>query len=498
MEATAQQLAQKYLVARHQHPAWLLLAAHRAPLVLSCLQTLFEESRDGVDFDDAQQSLSETLAQYANTLDDDAREQDAVSLARKELKDWIKKGLVIERSNRLFATDALEVALGFVQALDGRIMTSSASRLSVVQREIENLEANLNPDPKSRVRHIQRKIDELKHELAEAEAGKIQVLTEAEAAEGIREVFNLATGLRADFRRVEDSWREADHRLRHSIISDNNHRGTIVDKLLDGHDNLLETPEGRVFHGFQQQLGRSIELDDMKVRIRTILRHPVTPKALTSQQQSDLRFLVMRLVKESATVIQARARIERDVKGFIKSGLAAEHHRVGHLLTEIFHNATEMDWGRSSLRSRPGPLPPIGISLSGLPVVERLRFKSLDQGADPMLELDQQHTDLREIEDDFWQSFDGLDREALLRDTLSALEHSTTPLSLSELVRVLPPTHDLETLSMWLSMAREADLPISTTQEEIDITENGSAVIRFRVPLVHMDAKAFKDIEWEL
>jgi len=268
MEATAEQLAQKYLVARHQHPAWLLLAAHRAPLVLSCLQTLFEESRDGVDFDDAQQSLSETLAQHANTLDDDARAQDAVKLARTELKDWIKKGLVIERNNRLFATDALEVALGFVQALDGRIMTSSASRLSVVQREIENLEANLNPDPKSRVRHIQRKIDELKQELAEAEAGNIQMLTEAEAAEGIREVFNLATGLRADFRRVEDSWREADRRLRHSIISENNHRGTIVDKLLDGHDSLLETPEGRVFHGFQQQLGRSLELENMKVRIR--------------------------------------------------------------------------------------------------------------------------------------------------------------------------------------------------------------------------------------
>lgn len=498
MEATAQQLAQKYLVARHQHPAWLLLAAHRAPLVLSCLQTLFEESREGVDFDDAQQSLSETLAQYANTLDDEVREQDPVSLARKELKDWIKKGLVIERSNRLFATDALEVALGFVQALDGRIMTSSASRLSVVQREIENLEANLNPDPKSRVRHIQRKIDELKHELAEAEAGNIQVLTEAEAAEGIREVFNLATGLRADFRRVEDSWREADRRLRHSIISGNNHRGTIVDKLLDGHDTLLETPEGRVFHGFQQQLGRSIELDDMKVRIRTILRHPITPKALTSQQQNDLRFLVMRLVKESATVIQARARIERDVKGFIKSGLAAEHHRVGHLLAEIFQQATEMDWGRSSLRSRPSPLPPVAVNLSGLPVVERIRFKSLDQGADQTLELDQQHTDLSDIEDEFWQSLDGLDREALLRDTLSALEKSPSPLCLSELTHLLSPTHDLETLSMWLSMAREADLPISATQEEIDIIENGSAVIRFRVPLVHMDAKAFKDIEWEL
>jgi len=224
----------------------------------------------------------------------------------------------------------------------------------------------------------------------------------------------------------------------------------------------------------------------------------VTPKALTSQQQNDLRFLVMRLVKESVTVIQARARIERDVKGFIKSGLAAEHHRVGHLLTELFQHATEMEWERSSLRSRPSPLPPIAISLSGLPVVERIRFKSLAQGADPTLELDQQHTNLHDIEDDFWQSLHGLDRDALLRETLSTLEKSPSPLRLSELARLLPPTHDLETLSMWLSMARQADLPISETQEEIDITDNDNATIRFRVPLVQMNADAFKNIDWEL
>ncbi|MEN1342134.1 DUF3375 family protein, partial [Pseudomonas aeruginosa] len=94
---------------------------------------------------------------------------------------------------------------------------------------------------------------------------------------GIREVYNLATSLRADFRRVEDSWREADRALRQSIISEQSHRGEIVDRLLDGQDALLNTPEGRVFESFQQQLRQSAELEVMRERLRTILRHPAVP-----------------------------------------------------------------------------------------------------------------------------------------------------------------------------------------------------------------------------
>ena len=36
-----------YIHVRHQHPARQLLGARRAPLILSCLQTLFEESQNG-------------------------------------------------------------------------------------------------------------------------------------------------------------------------------------------------------------------------------------------------------------------------------------------------------------------------------------------------------------------------------------------------------------------------------------------------------------------
>ena len=497
MEAEIRERTDAYIHARHHHPAWQLLAARRAPLILSCLQTLFEQSQDGVGLDDALRALAEMLADHANTGEFEIANEDFAAQARKELRSWIKLSLVVEREGRVNPTDAFEEALRFVTALGGRIMTSTASRLSVVQREIEDLESSLNPDPRSRTVYLRHKLADLERELAAIEQGQFVVLQGAEAAERIREVYALATSLRADFRRVEDSWREADRQLRQTIVSEQTHRGEIVDKLLDGHDHLLDSAEGRVFHVFHQQLGHSIELDNMKQRLRTILRHPATQSALTHVQQVELRWLIMRLVKESAAVIRARARSERDVKGFLKTGLAAEHHRVGALLNDIFQQALNMDWGSQSLRRKGGPLPPVAIAHGALPVVERLLFKSLDENGPRELALDRQPVGLEEVEEDFWSAFDGLDRHALLQQTLELLRKTDAPLGIGGLARSLPPTHDLETIALWLSLAREADVPVGRERETVEVLAKEGARLRFHVPRIELTAKAVARLDWE-
>lgn len=498
MQEDTQLRTQSYILARHQHAAWRLLLSPRAPLVLSCLQTLFEQSRDDILFDDALQMLASTLTQHANNDEFGSISDDPAGDARRELRSWIRRGLIVEREGRLVATDALQKALQFVDGLNDRIMTSTASRLATVQREIENLETRLNPDAQSRADHIKGRIKALEQELSEVEAGHFEVLRGAEAAEGIREVFNLATSLRADFRRVEDSYREADRTLRQFIVGEQHHRGEIVDKLLDGHDDLLETAEGQVFHGFYQQLGRSVELDNMKHRLRTILKHPAAGNALTRHQQDDLRWLVIRLVGESATVIRARARSERDVKGFLKTGLAAEHHRVGELLNEILGEALHVDWASHTVRKSDSSLPPVAISVSGLPSVDRLRFKSAEHDAKGELQLGEQAMSLNDIEDDFWRAFDGLNREALFQDTLQLLTVTDQAMSISDLASHLPPTHDLETVALWLSMVREADLPVNTSRESVEVTDYSGIKLRFDVPKVALTSDALKAIDREL
>lgn len=499
MEESSQNRAEKYISARNQHAAWILLASRRAPLLLGCLRALFEKAHDGIAVEDAIQALSGMLLTYAsNDLYEIDRENVQLQAGR-ELREWIKRRLIVERDGRVYATDALEVAIQFVESLDSRIMTSTASRLSVVQREIESLETNLNPSPASRIASLRRRIKDLEHELAQAEAGRVMVLDEAQAIEGIREVYTLAMGLRADFRRVEDSWREADRTLRQSIISAQYNRGEIVDRLLDGQDLLLNTPEGRVFDSFQQQLRQSSDLDTMRERLRTILSHPSASKALQRGQQQELRWLVLRLVQESQAVLQARARSERDVKGFMKTGMAAEHHRVGHLLNELLNLALKLDWQSQPVRRQTIPLPPVGVVLTGVPAVERLRFKALDDEEQGAPDLSSQSAGLGQIGDEFWDAFDGLDREALIRDTLRVLAEQKRPLSLSELTAVLPPVHDLETFALWLAMAREAGIEIVNEQREaIELTDAEQCRWRFNVPFAQLDSNALKGINWEL
>ncbi len=60
--------------------------------------------------------------------------------ARRELRQWVKRGLIVERNGQLLATDALQRALLFLDSLEVQTMTSTASRLATVQRAIEDLE----------------------------------------------------------------------------------------------------------------------------------------------------------------------------------------------------------------------------------------------------------------------------------------------------------------------------------------------------------------------
>ena len=271
-----------------------------------------------------------------------------------------------------------------------------------------------------------------------------------------------------------------------------------MDQLLDGHANLLNTQEGRVFDSFHQQLSQQTELTEMRQRIRQILAHPAAGKALDGLQHSTLRLLVQQLIKEAKVVQAVRARSEREVSQFMKTGQAAENQRVGQLLNDVLEQALRIDWQRQAVRRQSAPLPPLGVALGSVPLVERLRTKSLDGGAQAALLLTTAYTDLGQMDSEFWQAFEGLDRDALVQRTLQTLADRGQPMTLAELAAALPPgEHDLETFALWLAMAREAGVELQPGEEHIE-TQDGDQHWRFTVPRVALDGTQLAHREWEL
>lgn len=488
------ELSQRLTKLRRNHPAWLLLASRNGPLILASLKSLIDAHPGGIDFEDAVEHLAAVFADNANDASFEVGDDHAVA-ARRELRQWLKRGLIVERDGQLLATDALQRSFYFLDSLEDQPMTSTASRLATVQRAIENLEAQLSRSQSGRVKSLKRRIVALENELSAVRAGKFEVLSGAQAEEGIREVYQLATSLRADFRRVEDSYREADRALRQRIISEKQHRGKIVDELLDGHEALVETVEGQVFESFHQQLVKSAELEQMKQRLRAILENESSDAALERKQKADLRSLVSRLVQESERVIQARARSERDVRGFLKSGLADEQVRVGAILQDLFQVALDVDWNSQTVRRTPGPLPPVAVALPNLPLVERLLSKEVGEDAQEDLDLTVVEADPEQMDEEFWHAYLALDRTQLFEATVDQLRASGTPLTIGALAEALPPSHDLETLTYWLAMAREAGIEIDDVDELIDLLDEEKGWTRFYVPIAELTFAAVERLE---
>lgn len=491
------ELAAKYVSLRRHHPAWLLLSSPKGPLILASLKSLMDSSPGGVDFEEAVERLSVVFADHANDAQFDLGDDHPLA-ARRELRQWQKRGLIVERGGKILATDAFQRSVLFLESLDEQTMTSTASRLATVQRAIESLEVQLSQNQHEREESLRARIEGLTAELRDVQAGNFEILDGAKAEEGIREVYQLAISLQADFRRVEDSYREADRMLRQRVIREKQNRGEIVDELLNGHEQLVQTVEGQVFESFHAQLVKASELADMKARIRTILENRNADRALTRKQKGELRQLVSRLVQESERVIQARSRSERDVRGFLKSGLADEQMRVGILLQDIFQTALELDWQSTKIRRAPSPLPSIALSLANLPLIERLLPKQIDDQVEQVLEFQIREADPYTMDEEFWRAYRALNRRELFQRTLDHLRETGEPLTIGQLTQGLRPTDDLETLTFWLAMARQAGIPLAAELETVDFCDHQSAGVRFYVPRVAISHAEVKELQVEV
>lgn len=189
----------------------------------------------------------------------------------------------------------------------------------------------------------------------------------------------------------------------------------VISELLDSHDLLINTPEGRVFQSFNQALQRE-ELEYLKQQIRSVLHYPVASECLNQKQRSSFYYLTRLLNKEAGHVIRARQRMEKDVWSFIQTGLATEHHRVGELLKQIFNAALDLNWQNVQLRQVETLFSPITVALDKVNVIERLIIKEIksEEALSVNLEQSDQANVLDELDDSFWQAFDGLDRKKMV------------------------------------------------------------------------------------
>jgi hypothetical protein len=319
---------------RANSPAWRLLRADSAPLVLSFLHHVFVA--------DNVRSIAE--AELVSRLDDELyalNERSPGSFpkpAKAYLDDWarpesgwLRKYYPEGTDEPHFdATPAVEKALQWVRALGEREFIGTESRLNTIFDLLRQIVFGTEPDPRTRIEELQRKKQQIDDEIARIESGDFDMLDSSGVRDRYQQFSATARELLADFREVEENFRKLDRQLREKIAGWHGGKGELLDDVLGSRESIAGSDQGRSFQGFYDFLlsqARQDELSDLLAKV-----HQVTDTAERDPRLRKVHYDWLDAAERTqATVRQLSEQLRR----FLDDQVWLENRRVTEILRDI-------------------------------------------------------------------------------------------------------------------------------------------------------------------
>jgi hypothetical protein len=263
---------------RDRHPAWRLLRAGNATLVLSFLGDFFVEGNRGAC---SASELAAALDDQLYALNADSGEARFPKDPRAYLEDWASTDAGFLRRFYPYgedevhyeATPAFVKAHSWVVSLQSRSFVGTESRLHTVVELLRQIVHGTEVDPQVRLDELRRRRDELEAEIAGVEAGHIAVLDATGVRDRYQQLSTTARELLADFREVEENFRLLDRGARGKIAAWDGSKGELLSELVGGRSEIAGSDQGRSFQAFYDFLlsdARQQELTELLSRVAAL------------------------------------------------------------------------------------------------------------------------------------------------------------------------------------------------------------------------------------
>ena len=327
---------------RDNSPAWRLLRADNAPLVLSFLHRVFvAENVRSISVTELARRLDDEL--YAlNQREADQREGERgrryPKAAKAYLDDWaapeagwLRKYYPDGTDEPHYdATPAVEKALQWLQSLREREFVGTESRLNVIFDLLRQIVFGTETDPSERLTELRRQRQQIDEQIARVQAGDLPMLDETAVRDRYQQFAGTARELLADFREVEENFRKLDRQLREKIAGWHGGKGELLDDVLGSRESIAGSDQGRsfqAFYGFLLSQARQEELSELLDRVHAT--------AGIVERDSRLRLIHYDWL-DAAERTQATVRqLSEQLRRFLDDQVWFENRRVIDILRQI-------------------------------------------------------------------------------------------------------------------------------------------------------------------
>lgn len=328
------------LLTLRNKPLWRLLAADKAPLVMSLLQGVLLDQDKTLSSSVIHERLSKELDVLRG------HGHDLPQTAQGYVADWLGEGWLSRRFPPGASEEEFELtaeatsALRFINSILKPRTAATESRLANVIQQLSRLAEETDANPKTRMAALVAERERIDAEIRALERGGVKTLPDERALERAREVIVLAEELAADFRNVRDEFDRLNRGLRQSLMESDGSRGEVLEALFAGVDLIAQSEHGRTFSAFWRLLTDGEQSATLIESLDEVTSRPFA-RGLEQRERRFLQNLTATLMAEGGTVHEVVQQFARSLKTFVQSREFQEQRRLHSLLREAQQAALE-------------------------------------------------------------------------------------------------------------------------------------------------------------
>jgi len=261
------------------HRTVTLITADNAALIISFLFKSYKQNQNGFKTDTiSEKELAEFLSDYLYFINKD--ENQFPRLPKQYLTDWTNAGYLRKypTKNDVFLyelTATTENAFKLIDSLDKREFVGQESRLKILFESLKELSSKSKRDRTTRLIELLEKKKQIEQEIEDVENGRMDVLDDRQIKEQYFLIEETAKTLLADFRQVEQNFRDLDRRFRQKIITTTLVKGDVLEDLFQQQSNIFEEDQGKSFTAFWEFLLSHSKQEEFEKLISEVLNIPV-------------------------------------------------------------------------------------------------------------------------------------------------------------------------------------------------------------------------------
>ncbi len=437
---------------RKNHPAWRLLAADHAPMILAFLQQVFiTRNRRSM----GQSELASTLEDFLLRLRAGAGEELFPKSARGYLEDWARAESAWLRKYYPKGADeaefdlspAAEKALDWISKLEQRQFVGTGSRLQNLLEQLQQLVALSETDPRIRITELQNKKSDIDRQIAELEAIPFLTVDATQVKERYFQIEDTARQLLGDFRQVEQNFRDLDTQVREKITLSEHSKGQLLEEIFGDQDIISDSDQGKSFRAFWSLImspRRQQQMSDWLSNILSLI--PVREL----EPDDFLKHLHHRLLEAGEKAQRTSVSLAEQLRRYLDDQAWRENKRILQLIGQIERTAVALK-----------PRMPLGKEFCvldatraeiQLPMIRGLYRPDLR--ATVVLQAAQAGDNSFETEALYQQEYVDIERlRANIRHTLQ----SQSQISLHEICRKFPLQQGLAELLAYMNLASQSE-----------------------------------------